>query len=107
MDIERLAERIRQRRKGKGVREAAREAHISPATLSRVENCNIPDLETFEKICQWLGDDPASYLPSSGTTQPRVQVHFKKENAVKPETAKALSEMIILAHQALLQEDAL
>lgn len=106
--IEALAEKIRQRRAGKGVREAAKEIGISPATLSRVENVKIPDLETFGKICAWLGDDPAVYLgirPSA--TVSHAQVHFKKEVAIKPETAKALSEMIMLAQQALLSEEEL
>jgi len=105
VDIERLKERIRQRRAGKGVREAAREADVSPATLSRVENGKIPDIQTFEKICAWLGDAPATYLPSSGATTARAQVHFKKETAIKPETAKALSEMIMHAQKMLQDED--
>ena len=104
--IEALAEKIRQRRVGKGVRETAKGIGISPSTLSRVENGKIPDLETFGKICAWLDDDPALYLglrPSSAI-QSRTQVHFKKEVAIKPETAKALSEMIMLAQQALRNE---
>lgn len=105
MDIDRLKGRIRQRRAGKGVREAAREAQVSPATLSRVENGRIPDLETFEKICKWLGDDPAAYLPSSDSKKTRVQVHFRKESAVNPEAATALSEMIMRAHRMLLEEE--
>jgi hypothetical protein len=32
-------------------------------------------------------------------------VHFKKEAAIKPESAKALSEMIVLAQAALLKEE--
>jgi hypothetical protein len=32
-------------------------------------------------------------------------VHFKKGAAIKPESAKALSEMILLAQQALLEEE--
>lgn len=107
--IEALAERIRQRRIGKGVREVAKEIGVSPATLSRVENGKIPDLDTYGKICQWLGDDPAIYLGfhSSTTAIPRAQVHFKKETTIKPETAKALGEMILLAQQALQNEEAL
>lgn len=102
-----LAERLRQQRLGKGVREVAKDIGVSPATLSRVENGKIPDLETFGKLCSWLGDDPSIYLglqPAQAGI-PRAQVHFKKEAAIKPETAQALSEMIMLAQQALLAED--
>ena len=104
-----LADRIRQRRAGKGIREAASEVGVSAATLSRVENKKVPDLETFGRICEWLGDDPSTYLgirPQTAETG-RVQVHFKKEAAISAETAKALGEMIMLAQQALLREEEL
>ncbi len=107
MDIEKLASRIKEKRKGQGVRQAALDAKISSATLSRIENGKVPDLETFEKICSWLGDDPAIYLstPPQRSNTPRAQVHFKKESAIEPDSAKALSEMISLAHKYLLEED--
>lgn len=106
--IDALAERIKQRRAGLGVREAATEVGVSSATLSRVENGKVPDLDTFGKICKWLGDDPAVYLglaPTVSTDQPRAQVHFKKGAAIKQDSAVALSEMILLAQQALLNDE--
>ncbi len=107
MNIEKLAERVLKKRGGNGVRKAAGEVGIGSATLSRIENGKIPDLETFAKICRWLGDDPAIYLGTTpaASNAPRVQVHFKKETAIKPETAKALSQMILRAHEALLKEN--
>lgn len=107
-DIEALAERIQQHRAGKGIREAAKEVGVSPATLSRVENRKVPDLETFSKICAWLGDDPAVFLgiPNTATASTaRAQVHFKKGTAIEQDTAKALSEMILLAQRALMAEE--
>lgn len=102
-----LAERLKQQRLGKGVREVAKEVGISPATLSRVENGKIPDLETFGKLCSWLGDDPSVYLGLQAVNDnvPKVQVHFKKEAAIKQDTALALSEMIMLAQQTILNEE--
>jgi transcriptional regulator with XRE-family HTH domain len=105
MNIELLAEGILRKRSIKGVREAAKEIGISSATLSRVENKKVPDLATFGKICAWLEDDPAIYLglvKSNPTSL--VRVHFKKESAISPDSAKALSEMILLAQKALLNE---
>ena len=109
LKINELADRLKQQRIGKGVREVARDVGISAATLSRVENGKIPDLETFGKICSYLGDDPSIYLglPSSYSSQPKAQVHFKKEAAIEQKSALALSEMIMLAQQALLNEDQL
>jgi transcriptional regulator with XRE-family HTH domain len=91
-----------------GIREAAKQAKVSPATLSRVENGKVPDLETFSKICQWLGEDPAEFLgikPAQASAVPTAQVHFKKGSAIKKDSAKALGEMILAAQSALLREE--
>lgn len=106
--IDRLAQRIQERRAGRGIREAASEVGVSPATLSRVENGKIPDLETFSRICRWLGEDPAIYLgmrPAASSSVPTARVHFKKGAAIKKDSAKALGEMILAAQQALLEEE--
>jgi transcriptional regulator with XRE-family HTH domain len=107
--IDRLAQRIKERRSGKGIREAAAEVGVSPATLSRVENGKIPDLETFSRICRWLDEDPAVYLglraTELSTAPPTALVHFKKGAAIRPDSAKALGEMIIAAQRALMEEE--
>lgn len=102
-----LSKRVREKRAGKGIRETAKEIGISPATLSRIENGKIPDLDTFGRICTWTGDNPSIYLgrQTQEIVTPRVQVHFKKESAIKPETAKALAELILLAQSKMLNEE--
>lgn len=102
-----LSKRIREKRAGKGIRDAAKEIGISPATLSRIENGKIPDLDTFGRICAWTGDSPSIYLgtQSQNSVIPRVQVHFKKESAIKPETAKALAELILRAQNKIISEE--
>lgn len=106
--IDRLAARVLARRAEKGIREAAREVGVSPATLSRIENGKVPDLETFSKVCRWLGEDPAEYLglrTSTGSEAQTARVHFKKGVAIKKDSARALGEMILKAQQAILEED--
>jgi len=88
----------------RGVRAAAAEADVSPATLSRVENGHMPDLETFAKLCKWLERDPREFLgleTGQEPAHPGAVVHFKKKKTVKPETAKALGELILAAQRAL------
>lgn len=41
---------------------ACEQIGISKATLSRVENGNMPDLLTFFKIVKWLGTDIKEYI---------------------------------------------
>ena len=106
MDL--LAQRIQERRAGKGIREAAKDVGVSPATLSRVENGKVPDLETFSRICQWLKEDPAVYLGVMVrpiASAPTARVHFKKGSAIKQDSARALGELILAAQRAMLEEE--
>ena len=98
-----LAELVRERRGAKGVRAAAAEAGISPATFSRIENKHMPDLETFAKICRWLQVDPSEFLgiDLERKTPSTATVHFRKGRTVDEKTAKALGKAIIAAQKAL------
>ena len=105
--IEIFGRRIVTERGAKGVREAAREIGVSPATLSRVERGFMPDLETFGKICRWLKVDPAEILGFNEVVskRPAVAVHFRKDQAIQPATAQALAQMILAAQRALMVTD--
>jgi transcriptional regulator with XRE-family HTH domain len=49
--------------------EAAKQIGISKATLSRLEKSKMPDVETFGKVCQWLGKKPDNYFEIVGKKQ--------------------------------------
>jgi transcriptional regulator with XRE-family HTH domain len=55
LNSELLSSMIKSKRQSKGLRETAKEIDIGLATLSRVEQGNLPDVETFIKLCNWLG----------------------------------------------------
>lgn len=106
--LESLGEMIINKRnvEGVGVRAAAKAIKISPATLSRVENGYLPDLKNFTLICDWLGVNPDQILGFESTQEPvnheiRAQVHYKKKATASIETAKALTQVILAAQQAL------
>src|SRR5258706_2081387 len=50
-----LGQLLQRKRGSMGVRAAAAEIGISPATLSRMESGRVPDLETLRKVCAWIG----------------------------------------------------
>jgi transcriptional regulator with XRE-family HTH domain len=108
ISLEMLIEKIKTKKAGGGVRETAALIGISPATLSRVERGNLPDLETFRKICAWVEVDPGEVLgfrPARRDAATEVRVHFKKGNTLEPQTAKALAELILIAQQQLVREE--
>ena len=64
-DLEKFSEDLLTKRVVKlriGLREAADEMHISAATLSRLENKNLPDIYTYFYCCKWLGVDMMHYF---------------------------------------------
>lgn len=109
LSIEEFGRLIAVKRAGRGVRAAAAEVGISAATLSRVENGNMPDLETFAKICRWLDRDPREFLgyESDRADRPSAVVHFRKKKTVAKETAVALGELILAAQRAIQARNSL
>ncbi|CVI59235.1 Xre family transcriptional regulator [Agrobacterium salinitolerans str. Hayward 0363] len=103
LSIEKLGEMITHRRGSLGVRAAAKEIGVSPATLSRIENGHIPDLVTFAAICQWLGEDPSKFLGMQPAHQleSAASVHLRKKRTTSIDTAIALGGMIVAVQQAL------
>ena len=104
LPIEELGKLVVRKRGTRGIRAAAAEIEVSPATLSRVENGNLPDLATFAKICRWLDVDPARFLGvetnSDQAPKRRAVAHFRKKPTVSPETAKSLGALILAAQRA-------
>jgi transcriptional regulator with XRE-family HTH domain len=105
LTISDLGRLLSAKRGSRGVRAAALDAGVSPATFSRVENGHMPDLETFAKLCKWLQRDPAEFLgmeaQGKNTERHAAVVHFKKKRTVSMETAKALGELILAAEKAI------
>lgn len=108
LQIEELGRRILTRRGPMGVRAAAKEIGISPATLSRVENGQVPDLDTFARICAWLGEDPSAFLglpQSKKNPKTQASVSLRKKKTTSARTATALGAMILAAQAALDARD--
>jgi transcriptional regulator with XRE-family HTH domain len=100
----------RERRGAKGVREAAAEIGISPATLSRIEAGKLPDIATFRKLCIWLAIDasdilqlpptPASQVPPA--ERPMIATfHARAPAELSPQAAADMAALIIAAQKEL------
>lgn len=102
--LDQLGRLVREKRGERGLRATAAEIDIAPATLSRVEQGQLPDLANFQKICRWLGEDPSSIL-GFDQEKPIAAVHFRKTTTMKQETAKALADMILAAQRAMVARE--
>ena len=105
--LDTLGQLVADKRGRHGVRTTAAKIGISPATLSRVENGHLPDLENFRKICRWLKVNPSVVLGFDAETpdRPIAAVHFRKQQTLELETASALADLILAAHRALIARD--
>lgn len=104
---EKLGQLVLRKRGSMGVRAAAKEIKISPATLSRIERGHIADVQTMNKIFEWLNLDPREFFgyKSEHTNQARaVQIMFKNKKTMKPTTAESLAKLIMAAHKSFQEE---
>jgi transcriptional regulator with XRE-family HTH domain len=102
-----LADMIKSKRGKNGLRETATEiGGISAPTLSRIENGNLPDIDTYFRLCKWL-DVPTDYFTirtnknadkKTIETKKEVIAHLRADKTLPPSTAEALIEMINLAY---------
>ncbi len=117
INIRELAALLRARRGQRGLRAVGQEiGGISASTLSRVEQGKIPDLDTFLRLCRWLGVSPEQFTtdteeqvqatsssesPSPDMRRDIITAHLRADRTLDPETAEALVTMIRLAYEAV------
>lgn len=117
INIRELAAMLRARRGQRGLRAVAQEiGGISASTLSRVEQGKIPDLDTFLRLCRWLGVSPEQFTtgkeeqmqatsssapPDPDMRRDIITAHLRADRTLDPETAEALVTMIRLAYEAV------
>jgi transcriptional regulator with XRE-family HTH domain len=110
INTDKLAVLLRERRGERGLREVAREiGDVSAPTLSRVEQGRLPDLDTFIKLCRWLGVSPESFIKEQlskdatsqeASTSEKVEILLRGERTLQPDTINAIIKMVNLAIEA-------
>ncbi len=100
-----LARMVRDKRGTKGLREAAAEVgEVSAPTLSRIENGKVPDMDTFMRICQWLGVSADTFAPTPIAVDHRSKIIalLRGDRELDPKTISALETMINIAYNKTL-----
>ena len=109
IDSHRLAAMVIAKRKGRGLRAVAAEiGGVSASTLSRVEQAKVPDLETFMRLCKWLGVSPDEFTdrtpegapPEDEPRMETIAAHLRADRTLDRATAQALERMVRLAYTA-------
>jgi UDP-N-acetylglucosamine 1-carboxyvinyltransferase len=105
LDTEQLATLLKAQRGTRGLREIAQEiGNVSPATLSRIENGKMLDVETFLAICDWLELSPQQFIKevrhdllAPRDIRYRVEGGYKLEGSIVIQGAKNAALPIIAA----------
>lgn len=105
LQTEKFAEMVKSKRGAKGLRITASEINgISASTLSRIEQGNIPDVETFLKLCKWLEVSPDFFTNTSNsleTTPNKIAAHLRADQNLPKHIAESLITTITLAYSAI------
>jgi len=100
-----LSGMIKNKRGRKGLRTVATEIGASAATLSRIEQGKIPDVETFIKVCGWLEMPTDTFILSNSeqrmpSTHEHLVAHLRAERELNSDTIQMLIRMIDMAYES-------
>ena len=111
LDMEKLANLVRNKRLTRGLRETAKEiGNVSPSTISRVENGKIPDMDTFLALCDWLEVPPAELIKNTEdeealNTPEAISIQLRADKNLDPAIANALASLVKAAYKDLSQQE--
>lgn len=104
LNTELLAGMLKNKRADKGLRAIAQEiGNVSAATLSRIEQGKIPDVDTFIRICKWLNVSTDTFIEGDKkkkvvSTKEQVVAHLRAERELSKDTVNMLIKMIDMAY---------
>lgn len=108
LNTELLASMIKSRRGKKGLRDTATEiGDISAATLSRVEQGNLPDVETFIRLCKWLKVSADTFVSGKKNTivdvseKDKLVYQLRSSRELDTDTINAMVAMVDMAFTKL------
>lgn len=103
LDTKKFSEMIKSKRGNIGLRALAAEINVSASTLSRIEQGNLPDIDTYLKLCDWLEVSTEFFTNSDEKEEnikPKVIAHLRADKSLPQDTAETLIKMINLAYEA-------
>ena len=111
LDMELFIAYLKARRGEMGLREAVQQiGEISPATLSRIENGRIPDMEVFLRLSDWIGVPAETFLKREEEPVPHrktvevIEAHLRADRNLDDATAEAIAKMVKAAYSLGLRQ---
>ena len=100
---------VRWRRElGLSLRDAARESGVPMATLSRIEAGRMPDLATFRRVVEWIGERPERFFSSTErveNTAYTIAEHLHADPALAPDAADKIAGIVKDLYESLATPD--
>lgn len=108
LDTEKLSNILKKKRGVMGLRALAEEiGEVSASTLSRIEKGNLPDVETFLRICNWL-NVPPEFFNKKGKSEysdtEKIAAHLRADKNLDSDTAEAIIQLIKVAYKKKFSE---
>ena len=105
INTELLSSMIKSKRSGLGLRATADKiGGVSAATISRIEQGKVPDVQTFIKICRWLEVPTDKFILGERTTISKMNnkdlviSQLRADRELDKGTLEAIVRMIDLAY---------
>lgn len=106
LNTELLAGMLKSKRGEKGLRAVAEEiGGVSAATLSRIEQGKIPDVDTFIRICKWLNVATDTFIEGNKkkkviSNQEQIVAHLRADKELSKESVNMLIKLIDMAYNS-------
>ncbi len=107
LNTELLAGMLKNKRAGRGLRAVAEEiGGVSFATLSRVEQGKIPDVDTYIRICKWMNVSSDTFIEADKkkkkpvSSRENVIAHLRADRELSKETLNMLIQVIDMAYES-------
>lgn len=106
LNTTKFSEMVKSKRGSTGLRTLASEIGISASTLSRIEQGNLPDIDTYLRLCSWLNVSSDYFTNSNAKedTKSGVIAHLRADKSLPVHTSEALIQMINLAYASAEKE---
>jgi transcriptional regulator with XRE-family HTH domain len=94
------------------LRQAAKAAGVSPATLSRVQRGHVPDIDSLVALARWLNTPiekllnapPVREAPESETTVKKVEVYLRADPRLSPDSATRVADIFKAVYEEFAGE---